>query len=431
MTAFILTNFKTDRLLYITEWIFHQNIGISVKIIHSLEDFNDETGILINYGNNDCIEADINIPDIGLLSQTGVNKHHIDSSYIRRHIEAYSDENNSTNIFDFDLLSITFFLISRYEEYINPDYDSFGRYDSRHSVASKCGVLDRPVIDEWINQLKAFIIREKNITIEDKIFRNYPTIDIDIPYAYRCKGWKNIAALVRDCCLFRKSRVQAILQFLNGGIDPFDTYQYLSDKLKNIDDRIIYFVLMRNHGKFDENHVVEKEVFNSLLDNIKVSNEIGLHPSIYSDGHLDRILYEKNKLEKITSSHIQRSRQHFLLLNVHYTYRILEEAGIKYDYSMQYPDAIGFRASTTLPFNWYDLIENRITGIKIYPGCIMDVTARNYLNVSPQRAIEISMKLKNRVKNVGGDFRWIWHNSSFSRAHGWEDWYAVFEALIE
>jgi len=61
----------------------------------------------------------------------------------------------------------------------------------------------------------------------------------------------------------------------------------------------------------------------------------------------------------------------------------------------------------------------------------MDGTLKNYLKLTPQKAIEESEKMIEIIKSVGGTFISLWHNSSFSSESGWQDWGEVYEAILK
>jgi hypothetical protein len=61
----------------------------------------------------------------------------------------------------------------------------------------------------------------------------------------------------------------------------------------------------------------------------------------------------------------------------------------------------------------------------------MDVSLKDYLGLSPNKAKESIQQIIEQCKRVGGTFIPLWHNSSFSELDGWEGWKEVFEYLLE
>lgn len=158
---------------------------------------------------------------------------------------------------------------------------------------------------------------------------------------------------------------------------------------------------------------------------------MGLHPSYRSNEDPVYLHQEKEGLEQALGQTISRSRQHYLKLSLPFTYQNLISAGIQEDWSMAYPDHLGFRAGTSRPFPWYDLASESITRLMVYPATIMDGTLRYYMQLSPQESIKRIKTLIQTVRTYGGHFIPIWHNSSFSIAHGWKKWVPVYHQLAE
>jgi len=61
----------------------------------------------------------------------------------------------------------------------------------------------------------------------------------------------------------------------------------------------------------------------------------------------------------------------------------------------------------------------------------MDVTLKRYLKLNPEQSLVVIDKLKKTITNVNGTLEFIWHNSSFSAAHGWDGWENTFEYLLK
>lgn len=113
------------------------------------------------------------------------------------------------------------------------------------------------------------------------------------------------------------------------------------------------------------------------------------------------------------------------------TYRGLVDAGIGEDFSMGFADIIGFRAGTSVPFRWYDLESESPRNLLINPFHAMDVTLKKYMGLSPVEAEEHLLGLLGIVRQNGGQFCTVWHNSSFDEKGGWKGWPAVYLGLLK
>jgi hypothetical protein len=136
-------------------------------------------------------------------------------------------------------------------------------------------------------------------------------------------------------------------------------------------------------------------------------------------------------VEMLIGEKPKHSRFHYIHLHIPHSYQLLAQLGIESDWSMGYPEAIGFRAGTSVPFIWYDIVLDQTSKITVVPFCIMDVTCRNYKNLSPQESINIGLSIKSKVQLMGGTFCFIFHNESVSESHPWKGWKNVIESWAE
>ena len=54
----------------------------------------------------------------------------------------------------FDIFAASFYLLSRYEEYLPHVKDEHGRFPVEESLAFQQGFLEIPVVDLWVKKLK-------------------------------------------------------------------------------------------------------------------------------------------------------------------------------------------------------------------------------------------------------------------------------------
>ena len=130
-------------------------------------------------------------------------------------------------------------------------------------------------------------------------------------------------------------------------------------------------------------------------------------------------------------SEVIRSRQHFLRLDLPFTYRRLIDLGIKEDYSMGFASQVGFRAGTSLSFYFYDLDIEVETTLLIHPFAVMDGTLNEYMELPIDDAQHLVKELIDKVKSVNGTFISLWHNETLSDMNLWKGWRQVYEYMIK
>jgi len=434
--ANIISENHTPRLRYICDLIFQSYLGIDYTL-SSVFDPSKDT-INIRYGQRSKEEDSFSIQSSDLLYENSIRRQNIKVNYVNDLpypiLEVMEDEHRTDKIVDckVDILAMSFYLLTRYEEYHEGDRDKHGRFKSINSCASKYEFLQIPIVDMWIKRLAKMINKKYHTNWSlSGTFAVKPTIDIDLPYAYNYKGWKKYAGMAKDIVKWNYKNQQARLNNWITGEDPFDTYDWIQTTCKTHDVQPIFFILNNYKKPYDENHLAYSHELSNVILQLEKWATIGIHPSIASNSEKVKIKKEIQWLEQQLQSNVSHSRQHFLRLDMPKTYSALTALNIRDDHSMMYPDAMGYRASTSRPYRWYDLSIEHSEDLTIHPSMTMDVTMRYYNNYAPDEAISVCQSLKESTAAVNGIFSFIWHNSSLSEAYGWQPWKKVFLSLIE
>lgn len=418
----------SPRLEYVLGFI-GQHIGVDFMMIQDHQVSSNEN-IQICYGSNPQSDS-FSIFASGFLSETGI--HSFEPDVI--------EKNNHTLLFPapdgyalpLDLFSGIFYLLSRYEEYLPFKADRHGRFEASESIAFRHHFLDEPVIDQWLKQFKEVLKGHfPGIEFQKNSFLFQPTLDVDQPWAY-----KNMSPLrvLRKFSghLYRSEFRQSwdlVLVRLGHLHDCFDTFDYL----KNLESQCGFicpcFFLSGNKSPFDTNYSLRSREFQNLIRSIKQDRKVGIHPSYHSNSDFGELQKEYELFTVRLGATPIWSRQHFLKLSLPETYRNLIKLGIQADFSMGYASATGFRAGTTLPFKFYDLQKEETTALEIHPFEMMDITLQQYLQLSPKDALQKTIELIRKIKDVNGIFCAIWHNESLSETKHWANWRTVFEGMV-
>jgi hypothetical protein len=435
-TLYIFSEIKSPRLSYICDWIFVENIGFEqVEIITDKDYFINLSNVVkFNYGAEPFGNLLFLEKGSDLLFENTINS--AKPIVINQGIEAVLfTVSNQHSILDFDVLAASFWLLSRYEEYQDFQNDNHGRFSAKESLAFKYNFLEFPLINIWIEKLKVELSKSyPNLALSDKKeFNFYPTYDIDYAWKYRHKSiFRQLAAATLDLLKgnFKQlwNRAEVLLKIKS---DPFDTFEYI-DSLheKYALNPPILFWLLGDYGKYDKNISHRNLVMQSKIRTVSKKYSVGIHPSYASNTKENQLEIEIKRLNEISGLDIRKSRQHFLMLRFPNTYKSLLENHVSEDYSMGYADEIGFRASTSCSFAWYDLLENQITDLRVYPFVLMDVTLKNYKKLSVEESKGEIQKMIDITKTYGGDFYSIWHNNSLCEEDDWKGWREVYEYLL-
>ncbi|MTB52168.1 polysaccharide deacetylase family protein [Lewinella sp. W8] len=328
-----------------------------------------------------------------------------------------------------DLLSCIFFALSRYEEYGPGPRDGHGRFTAADSHAQRWGYLPRPVVAEWAERLIT-VITGKTSPQSPNDWSLQLTYDVDIPWAWQHRGWRGVAAGLRDLLTGHWQRARNRF-FGTNTHDPYWTFEQLENLHREHGLGVLYFwLLSEGKNRHDPNTFPIPAAQRDLIRQLSQRQVCGIHPSYEASDRPPLLDQERARLEEITGKTITRSRQHFLRFRLPDTYRQLYHAGIQHDYSMGYADAIGWRAGTNRPFYWYDLDREGVTGFRVHPFGAMEVTLKQYLDLGPREAKAEILALAAATLPYGGPFTLLWHNSSFSAAYGWRGWWEMYQQLV-
>jgi hypothetical protein len=427
-TVKIFTFNDVPRLHYVAEIILEEILGLSCEIVTDKRKLGKNP--VINYSEEE-IKGSFKIIPHGLLSQKGVEKPEpVVSDW--RGLPVFFQTPEGSDL-PFDIFAASFFMVSRYEEYLPFEPDEFGRFPASHSFAFRNNFLGRPVIDLWAKELLKMILqRFQNLTFKRNEFRALLTIDVDQPFAYLGKDlFRSIGGLIRDMSHNPGKAGERYRTVTKGDKDPYDVFDYIFEMIGKNNTDVHFFIPTGNHSSFDKNPSWQSETYRKLIRYIAKKYPVGLHPSFLASDNLSALSAEKKRLESIVSQNIILSRFHFVKMRFPESCRNLVDAGIKEDYSMGYPDEPGFRSGIARAHYFYDIYEEKVTGLKIFPFQIMDGTLYKYKGMTPEASVEIITNLINETKNVGGLFVSIWHNTSLLDNEEWKGWRNTFEHMLK
>ena len=421
----------TQRFEYISRLIFNRILRVEICFTTNFADFENSELPKLNYSQNK-IGNEIYIKPHGLLSQNALKSIEI-KPFEFNNLTCFF-ESSSDSAFPFDPFAASFYMVTRYEEYLETQFDKFGRYSASSSILSKYDLIKKPVVNIWANLLaEEFNRKYPEFIFPEKKFDFISTIDIDNAWAYLHKGfWRTGGTLVKSVLKGNFTEFRIRLKVLTGKEkDPYDTYEYLDSVFKGNEQKVKFFFLLGDYGKFDKNVSYKNDNFQKLIQEISRKYDIGIHPSFagFVHGCHGKVIRERGRLEKIAGKKIVESRQHYLNLKFPKTYQNLIKAEITEDYTLGFADRTGFRAGICTPFYFYDMENEAITNLLIVPFQVMDGTLQRYLKLSPDEAFEEIKSIMKIIKEVGGTFVSIWHNETVNDLGEWKGYREVFEKL--
>lgn len=310
-------------------------------------------------------------------------------------LEAKGTE-HQTWIIRTDIVYNTFFFISRAEEVINTQRDEHGRFLAKYSILGQNNRLMIPMVDEYARMLMKLL----DLPLPTPSFSQiYLTHDVDTIAHYRhLRG--AIGGIVRG----EWRKVIASLRDIHN--DPAFTFSWLIAQDKKVEGaERIYFVkdTMGKGYDYPQYRLDGKdfETAEKLIENSGA--KIGWHGSYYGGDKANRLLGDKARLH----------RSHYLRCSIDQMQR-LAEVGVTDDFTMMFPDQVGFRLQTTRPVRWINPKTMQITDLVLHPLTVMDCTLSNsnYMNLSEDEAYFECQRLFEKIHQNAGEVVLLWHNTT-------------------
>ena len=431
MELLIFSYKSTNRLHFTLKLIFGEILKTSYRLTTDRSAFIAHTGPKLSYGLNP-IADEFFIKSKELLFEVGILEYEV-IAIPYKHTQAIFPSSAKSD-FTFDVLAASFYMASRYEEYLPHKRDNHNRFDAKESIAYQKGFLEFPVVHIWSEGLwEALFLKYPQLTREYNKYKFITTIDVDNAFAYEEKGVvRSVAGILKNIVKFEATELIERLSVLMGvKQDPYDTFDYQLDLIKKHDLEVVYFILLGDYGYNDKNIPVTSLKFRSLIKALSDYAKVGIHPSYGSNKSFKQLQKEVGRLSDMIHVQIDKSRQHFLKLQLPDTYRDLLELNITNDYTMGYACYFGFRSGMCIPYHFYDLDLEVETPLMIHPFAVMEGTLKYYLSISPADASAYYKKLIDEVRAVNGTFISLWHNDSINDRGFWIGWKNVFEEMIE
>ena len=429
----VYTHKISPRVTYVFRHICTRILQLPVKFTTAVDEFIVHDSLKISYTNKP-LGSEVHVKSTDVLFEQGIsdieiNVHHWDE------VPCFF-ATGSSGVLPFDMFAASFVLLSRYEEFMPHVKDAEGRFPAVESLGYQHDFLDRPVVDIWAFKFRKILTEAyPDFVWPERTFELQPLVDIEQVYdLYKIGIMREIGSIIQDIIDLDFKRLLLRVQ-VNLGLrkDPYDTFSWLINVQKNLGHRFIYFFQVGDYSTYTKNVRYNKKEFRELIKMVGDYGQIGLLFSREALESGEQMKKEKKRIEGITNKPLNavRCTSHMGNLTTNYREMIQQEAAN--DYSMGYPDNLGFRAGTCTPFLYYDLDYESPTPLLIHPVCAQSgvfeqhVLKERDLNV----ALDTFFKMHAGTKQVNGSFIFSFKNKSFTgKGEDEGQWKQFFRQLL-
>jgi hypothetical protein len=344
-----------------------------------------------------------------------------------------------------DVFGSAFFQLTRYEEALPGERDRYRRFPAAATVAVREGFLGVPVVDAYVELVWAALQRLWPRLVRPR--RRYHVLlshDVDDPLSTLGRSRGLLARQLAGDVVRRRDpelllrRARALADARRGWLDrdPHATFDLLMDVSERHGLRSAFYFLSSNDvnphgGRYD---LVDHPWVGRLMGRIhRRGHEVGFHAGFGTFDNPQRTVEEFAHLRAVAEREGVRQerwggRQHYLQWANPVTWRNWEHAGLDYDCTLAFSEALGFRTGTCHEYPVFDLLARRRLALREQPFQIMDVTLFGHLKLTPDAAHAAVTDIARQCRRFSGSLGVLWHNDEVLRTRRQQRWYA---ALVE
>lgn len=321
--------------------------------------------------------------------------------------------------FNYDIIAASFYMLSRMEERQINQRDIWGCFPAKAGIAIKEGFLEFPVLNGYIRLLEEILsgYLEKKYDFLPRWPNNYDFCvclhhDVDRPFKGDFQSAGNILKTGRGMNMLASMVLNRLTQKLRGSKDEyynFDEYMDLEEG-HGFKSTFNFTAPALRNSRYDPLYSLDNPRITEAIKRVLSRGfKVGLHAGY--DSYLDArvIETEKKSLEKITGASVKGVLQHYLRLECPDTWEKQAQAGLEYDMTLGYNEAVGFRAQAAFPFYPYSFASRQAIPVLVLPLVIMDGTLFLEMKLSAEEATEKSIGLLSSLKESGGCASVLWH----------------------
>ncbi len=320
-----------------------------------------------------------------------------------------------------DIFAASFFMLTRWEEFVEENRDEHNRFPAKTSLAYKQNFLQRPIVNEYIEMLWNFL---KHLNCNQK--RKNSNFDFTITHDVDLiANWTNFINFIktilgdivkrRNIRLAKNNIKNYFLSVLKIEKDNFDTFDFLMKQAERVNKKAEFYFMTENKSSLNSNYKISNNKSTKLISKINLQNHIiGFHPSYYSYNNPEQWKKEYDRLTINAKQKIKTGRQHFLKFEIPTTWQIWEDNNMKKNSTMYYPEFLNFRCGVCYEFSVFNILSQKKLTLKESPLIFMETTFLSYMNINNEKKfIDKITESINIVRKYSGNFVFLWHNSNF------------------
>ena len=346
-----------------------------------------------------------------------------------------------------DLFGSAFAMLTRYEEVVVAAHDSYDRFPLSSTLAFAEGFVESPLVDAYVALLSAVLRRVwPRMEFRRHRYQVMLTHDVDDPLSTVGRTPRNLARQFGGDLVRRRDvglalrRARAVVNARRGRYDgdPNDTFEFIMDVSERHSLRSSFYFLARNDADpaAPRYQLFDHPWVRDLMGRIhRRGHEVGLHAGFGTYLDAAATAEEFNRLRTVAEGQgvaqdVWGGRQHYLQWKNPTTWRNWSEAGLRYDCSLAFSEAVGFRTGTSRDYRVFDLLTRATLDLVEKPFQVMDVSLFGHMALAPDDAARAALRIAGECRRYGGTLGILWHNDEVLRTSREKLWYESLIATV-
>ncbi|MDW3206355.1 MAG: hypothetical protein R8L07_12535 [Alphaproteobacteria bacterium] len=314
---------------------------------------------------------------------------------------------------DYDAPGLIFHQLSRIEERVPAEHDSYDRFPFDQTLAARIGRYDDPLADRAAMDLARAITGDPaRLPLGE--YKVMLTHDVD-----KLRGYNYAHEPIRYALgdVLKRAEPGRALKRLYRGYFAGLPWSSLNEMMSLSEAHGVksefYFIGPSLLAQDTPYGVTMPDLVKRAADAIrKRGHIIGFHPGHRTCRDQDAWLRQKAALEDLVGGPLTRGRQHRLEYDFSITPDIWDAAGMEMDCTPAFPQATGFRTGSCRPHRAYSLRQRRALGLRLVSTPIQDFayfSNGKYRDLSCQEALEEASSAINVCRRYRGTLSVLQH----------------------
>ncbi len=312
----------TPRVSYTFRQICKRILGLDVDFTSKIEPFIAHDGPKLSYGKQP-LGKELYFQSVDLLFEHGLNDTDI-QVFDWEETKCFFDVKHTNSALPFDIFAATFYLLTRYEEYLPHVKDNMGRFPATESIGCIHDFLQDPVVDIWAYKFKKVLLEKyPDLEFREKKFTIIPVISVAQTFVYKNKGvLRSIGGGVRDLWKLEFDKLTDRIKVLIGlKKDPYDIFDFIIQLQKKKKRKAKALFGLGDYSKYEKNVGYNRPKHHTIIKHIADYIDVGLKVSYEAISDLSLLKKEKLRIENIVNRRLQYSLCSFFKIKLPEAYR--------------------------------------------------------------------------------------------------------------